>query len=279
MKSSLPRMRPSGRGSRRVPGSIRLLGAGGGPLGAKEPRLDAAADATSVDRDVSPRFAARVRLLEGFLSRLDLADCARYALDWLADALGVTPSVCLVRQPGESALSPVAVHGLPSSAIQGFTLSLDDWGNPLVTTLNERRPAFYPAVRTIADRRRRPATPFGDASFHVMPLTTFGGTSEIVSGLLVFSGATPLTETEWFCTVFAQKVDHVLRRSALADQDQHREHERLLLHSIVNAVSDPILLTDTEGRLLIENQRAVSLFASCSSALTHAAPFGRSCVI
>jgi signal transduction histidine kinase/PAS domain-containing protein len=242
---------------------MRLLGAGGGPLDAREPRLDAAADATRVDRGVSPRYAARVRLLEGFLSRLDLADCARFALDWLAEALGVTPSVSLVRQPGESALSPVAVHGLTSSAIHGFTLSLDDWGNPLVTVLNERRPAFYPAVRTTVDRRRRPATPFGNASFHVMPLTTLGGTSEIASGLLVFSGATPLTtETEWFCTVFAQKVDQVLHRSALADQDQHREHERLLLHSIVNAVSDPILLTDTEGRFLVENQRALTLFVS-----------------
>ena len=32
--------------------------------------------------------------------------------------------------------------------------------------------------------------------------------------------------------------------------------ERTLLYSIINAVTDPILLTDTEGRLLIANARA-----------------------
>src|SRR5207247_9130746 len=38
--------------------------------------------------------------------------------------------------------------------------------------------------------------------------------------------------------------------------------ERSLLYGIINAVSDPILLTDTEGRLLIANSRALSLFTA-----------------
>jgi PAS domain-containing protein len=32
--------------------------------------------------------------------------------------------------------------------------------------------------------------------------------------------------------------------------------------SIINAVTDPILLTDTEGRLLIANARALTLFTA-----------------
>ena len=38
--------------------------------------------------------------------------------------------------------------------------------------------------------------------------------------------------------------------------------ERSLLYNIINAVTDPILLTDTEGRLLIANPRALTLFTA-----------------
>src|SRR5256885_14783143 len=38
--------------------------------------------------------------------------------------------------------------------------------------------------------------------------------------------------------------------------------ERMLLYSIINAVTDPILLTDTEGKLIIANSHAEKLFAA-----------------
>ena len=36
----------------------------------------------------------------------------------------------------------------------------------------------------------------------------------------------------------------------------------MLLYSIINAVTDPILLTDTEGKLIIANAHAEKLFAA-----------------
>ena len=36
----------------------------------------------------------------------------------------------------------------------------------------------------------------------------------------------------------------------------------MLLYSIINAVTDPILLTDTEGKLIIANSHAEKLFAA-----------------
>ena len=41
-----------------------------------------------------------------------------------------------------------------------------------------------------------------------------------------------------------------------------RRRERSLLYNIINAVTDPILLTDAEGRLLIANARALTLFTA-----------------
>ena len=60
--------------------------------------------------------SARLRLLEGFLSRTEIADSVPYALQWLGEVVGVTRSVCLVRPTSEPALITVASYGLPSAA-------------------------------------------------------------------------------------------------------------------------------------------------------------------
>ena len=59
-----------------------------------------------------------------------------------------------------------------------------------------------------------------------------------------------------------QKLDQILRQQTLAEGDRRQGRERSLLYSIINAVTDPILLTDTEGRLLIANARALTLFTA-----------------
>jgi signal transduction histidine kinase/PAS domain-containing protein len=225
----------------------------------RHPSSDGASSAE--DADASTKFAERVRLLEGFLSRVEITDCVQFALEWLASQFRATPSVCLIRRPGESFLSVGAAHGLPPGALANFKISLEDWSHPLVRIMESRRPAFYPSSHAAIDRGRRPHLPFGDVSVHVLPLAALGGAGE-PTGLLMFAGARLTGETSWFCTVLAQKIDQVLGRHTLADEKRQHEHERALLHSIVNAVSDPILLTDPEGRLLIANQRALTLFVA-----------------
>src|SRR5207249_10929144 len=48
-------------------------------------------------------------------------------------------------------------------------------------------------------------------------------------------------------------------QQALAGGGRKQVSERYRLYSIINAVSEPMLLTDAEGRLLIANQRALTL--------------------
>ena len=80
-------------------------------------------------------LAARVRLLEGFVSRAEIADCTQLALQWLGEALGIAHSICLVRPETEPSLFVVGTYGMPGSAVSSYTASLEDWGNPLVTAL------------------------------------------------------------------------------------------------------------------------------------------------
>jgi signal transduction histidine kinase len=184
-------------------------------------------------------------------------------LQWLADELHVTRTICLVRPLLEQAMVAIAAHGLPSTAAATFAVSLDDWGNPLVNAVNNRRPTYFPSAHTSADRRRRPTTPFQDSAFHVIPLSV-SGQSEDTFGLLLIDGDVSVTrpEFEWFSTVFNQKLHQILRQQALSEGDRKQGRERTLLYGIINAVTDPILLTDTEGRLLIANARALTLFTA-----------------
>src|SRR4029077_15673319 len=120
----------------------------------------------------------------------------------------------------------------------------------------------FPAPHSAADRRRRPSTPFEDGAFQAVPLGVSGPAEEAVGLLLIGGTAPPGPDLRWFASVFSQKLDQVLRQQAAAEGDLRQGRERSLLYSIINAVSDPILLTDTEGRLLIANARALTLFTA-----------------
>ena len=227
--------------------------------------MGAAQFAFSPGRD--EQLAARLRLLEGFVGRTDVADCAQYALQWLGDAAGVSQAICLVTSIAGQTLTAVAAHGFPASAVTSFALPLEEWGNPLIAALTTRKHAFFPAAHSAADRRRRPSTPFEDAAFHALPIGVSGFTEDAFGLLLIGGGPSQLRpEIQWFTTLFAQKLDQSLRRQALTEGDLKQERERSLLYSIINAVSDPILLTDTEGRLLIANARALTLFTATEEA-------------
>jgi PAS domain S-box-containing protein len=211
------------------------------------------------DGDDRGRLAARVRLLEGFLGRAGIPDSTQLALQWLDDVLGLARTICMVRKGSEPMVVAAGSRGVPESTVAGFAVSLDDWSHPLVPTLTHRKPLFFSAPHTAADRRRRPATPFEDAPFHVVPLGAAGFEEPV--GLLLVAGAAALPrELQWFTAVFSQKLDEALRQQASTEDDRRQGRERSLLHSIINAVSDPILLTDPEGRLLTANTRALTLF-------------------
>ena len=96
-----------------------------------------------------------------------------------------------------------------------------------------------------------------------MPLGVSGFADDAFGLLLLGGGARAARRSShWFAHVFGQKLDQILRQQALAEGDRKQGRERSLLYSIINAVTDPILLTDTEGRLLIANARALTLFTA-----------------
>jgi len=217
------------------------------------------ADVDGIGADIDP--AARLRLLEALVSRADIAECAQAGLQWLEEALGITHSLCLVRPIGEASLLVFASHRMGSDAAS-FSVSLDDWNNPLVGAASSRQSMFFPSPHSTTDRKRRPATPFDDLPFQVLPFGATGFSDEPLGVLMLGVDAPVRANLQWFSNVIGQKLDQILRQDMLAEGDRRQGRERGLLYSIINAVSDPILLTDTEGRLLIANSRALMLFTA-----------------
>ena len=280
MRKSLPKTSPSESSSRATSPSAGLLAAAAGRRGAAKAHGIATSNGTATSNgaaksngvasglrlvdtvDRGDRFAARLRLLEGLLSRTQIPDCAQLALQWLGEVLRLRESICLVRTGGEPSLSMVASYGLPHAAASAFSLSLDDWSSPLVGALLNRTHIHYGAAHSALDRRRRPSTPFEDAAFHVVPLGVSGFAGEAV-GLLLFAGASPLgSEQQWFTSVFGQKIDQILRQQAVSEGDRNPGHGQSLLHSIINAVADPIVVTDAGGGTSLTNEPAERLFTS-----------------
>ena len=228
--------------------------------------------ATPADGDRRRRLArrrcsstARLRLLEGFLSRTEIADCAQYALQWLGEVARRRAVALPDQAAGEPTLFTVGVARLrrrddarrsSSRSTTGATRS--------ITRAQHRRQAYYPAVAF----RRRSAPPAVDAVRGRRRSTSCRSASASFSdepfGLLLFGRRRRSSPPS--CggsrAVFGQKLDQILRQQALTEGDRRQGRERSLLYSIINAVTDPILLTDTEGRLLIANARALTLFTA-----------------
>ncbi|MBI4266000.1 MAG: PAS domain S-box protein [Acidobacteria bacterium] len=57
-------------------------------------------------------------------------------------------------------------------------------------------------------------------------------------------------------------MERIRGRGSVAEDLRRLRRERALFFTIINAVTDPILLTDTEGRLIVANARAEKLFAA-----------------
>jgi PAS domain S-box-containing protein len=196
-------------------------------------------------------MANKLALLEFLLTSTELQPSARRAVDWLAAHTGTEQAVVVVADPTTGNLTLVAERGVSSAAITNFFLNRDDDSHPFVRAMERQDPTYFEAAPI-------PRPPI-EGRFHAVPLR-----SEEAGpvGLLLASaaGPDPHPDIVWVSRMLATQLSRLLSRHALAET--RFGQERMLLYSIINAVTDPILLTDTEGKLIIANQHAEKLFAA-----------------
>jgi PAS domain S-box-containing protein len=197
---------------------------------------------------------AKLALLEFLLSNTDLQISARRAVDWLAAHSPAEQAVVLVTEPGSAALLLIAEHGVSSSAVGDFALTRDNEGHPVVVAMERGDATYFDGTSTQFH------IPIEGLPFHAIPLR--GDDDSVAHGLLLASSTGPELHPEvaWVARILGRQGSRLLSRQILAET--RFGQERMLLYSIINAVTDPILLTDTEGKLIIANTHAEKLFAA-----------------
>ena len=211
---------------------------------------------------------AKLALAEFLLSSTDLQVSARHATDWLAVHLGVRQAAVVVAEPGSTNLMLIAEHGVSSGIIADFTIPRADTSHPLVRAMSAPTPSLFASSAVLL---RAPVAVSSlldvlddvgvrDDGFHAVPLRADDESDAL--GLLLVSADTPeiLSDVVWVARLLARQATRLLSAGPLVDV--HFGQERMLLYSIINAVTDPILLTDTEGKLIIANTHAEKLFAA-----------------
>jgi PAS domain S-box-containing protein len=195
---------------------------------------------------------ARLALAEFLLTSIDVQASSRRAIDWLVAHSRVEQAVVAVVDPLSGQLLLIAEHGVSATSIADFGPSPDDDTHPLVLALAQSEPTFF-------ERMNRFRSPL-DRPFHAFPLKS--DDDQTAHGLLLTSALTPERDPEvtWVARMLGRQVARLVPRPAIAET--RFGQERMLLYSIINAVTDPILLTDTEGKLIIANTHAEKLFAA-----------------
>ena len=196
---------------------------------------------------------AKLALVEFMLTSNDLQASARRAVDWLVSHTGLKKAVVAVVEPNASSLLLVAEHGLSSTAIADFSLTRDDVRHPLIDAMDRPEVTYFDGA---SDQFR---APIEGAPFHVIPLRAEDARTY---GVLLTSAISPTLHPDvaWTARTLSRQVARLTGSQTLAET--RFGQERMLLYSIINAVTDPILLTDTEGKLIIANTHAEKLFAA-----------------
>ena len=132
-----------------------------------------------------------------------------------------------------------------------------------------RRARRLRAGRLPRQRRPGPApapfeTPLGSRPFHAVPLSAPNDSGDLGPGLLLVTPAATVRHprsVRWAAEVLGVRLSSLWYRRSQVDERRHKR-ERSWLFGIINAVTDPILLTDSDGRILVANAGAEMLLTA-----------------
>jgi len=203
---------------------------------------------------------AKLALVEALMAEQEARPCAVLALRWLERHGGLKRGLCAVVDHESGRLTGLCGIGVSSAGVDAFSLDLADRAHPLVVALGGGEPvAFHDSGQS---RRRAFETPLGNTAFHAIPLGN--PKEELGLGLLLATGLDdgPVSDDVlWATEMLGVRLAALWYRRIQMDERRHKR-ERSWLFSIINAVTDPILLTDADGRILVANTGAERLLTA-----------------
>jgi signal transduction histidine kinase len=195
-------------------------------------------------------------LVEFFLTSDDFAACAQRGVDWLGERTGIDQALCIAIVNEPDRLFGIAGWNVPSDQVAEYSIVVADATGAFGRAIHGEKVVLIP------DSNGAAPSAFQGKPFHALPLRS-AGEDRSVGLLLVVADGLP-GEARWVARVLGEKLARLRSGQIFAEGRFGRERtlasEASLLHSLINAVTDPILLTDPEGKLIIANTRAERLF-------------------
>ncbi|HEV2855550.1 MAG TPA: ATP-binding protein [Thermoanaerobaculia bacterium] len=217
--------------------------------------------------DVFPRprggmgSRAKLTLVDALLAEQEARACAVLTLRWLERHAGVKRAVFTLVDHESGRLAGLTGMGVALAAVDAFNIDLADRTHPLVVTLSGGEPVAFHDSTSL---RRSFETPLGSSPFHAVPLGSGKEREEAGLGLLLLTGLEdgPVSEDVlWAADLLGVRLASIWFHRIQIDERRHKR-ERSWLFSIINAVTDPILLTDADGRILVANTGAETLLTA-----------------
>ncbi len=193
----------------------------------------------------------QVALLEFLLGSLDQVESARRTVDWLVETGVTSKAAVLLADHANHQLVIIAERGLPG--VTDLSVDLRQEQHPFVRALASPRPHYIsrdPQLRRILNAER----------FHACPLRSHKEGQGLGILLTASERGQLHSAASWACDRLSEQLYRIRSRETLAETQYGQE--RILLFNIINAVSDPVLLTDLEGQVLIANNLAEKLLVA-----------------
>lgn len=190
----------------------------------------------------------------------EVHEAAQPVLEALTQALGYDRALVALVDPESRAVQWAAGVNMPEELLDTSRPRFDGPAGPLVQTLASGKPIRVDDPGTdpdIPDSLRAYYASFGQPSFVAVPLSS-------VSGVLVVSRAKPVADADindllpFASRLAASMAEHVERRR-LRESGEVAAIEKEWLSWMVNAVHDPILVTDEHNNIVLSNTHAERL--------------------
>ena len=199
----------------------------------------------------------KLQLLEFFLGSDDPGECAQRAVEWLVAHTGARAVMCAMVDTTRARLVEIASYGIRRA--DRFSLDLEQHDHRLVNVLGRTQPMVIPANGTNDVVLGLPRGPVLAVPLHGLTVE-----EDVRIGVLLIGPVTPsaVRESRWVADMLGPRLARLRAHRIALDGNRRLERDRTLLQGVIDAVSDPILLTDTDGRMLVANTNAENLFAS-----------------
>jgi signal transduction histidine kinase len=213
---------------------------------------------TSPARNAEPGASGRLSFLEALLACDTLLEAAQLGIARHTPVREIAIALVDLERHGGARLVGAAARGLDDAAVSGLSLDMDEREHPLVQALASARPL---SLQPSAFLGTRLAFRSSRVVAHALPLAQRPQGEAVGLALIGGRGARD-PDVPWVLGLLGRKLVDLRNLRVLGSTERRLDRERALLQSILKAVPDPVLLTDTEGRLLIANARAELYLAS-----------------